>query len=203
MRFSYRSKHKKIDNKEINVTLEDALFSAKSMALMFGDEDYASKEDASTITKTWLISDASAEPGDDFFTINGKKVAVKSKAYYDANDNFIQTPSWGDNCEVAYVKAEVQVKDAITIEINADKFPGTYLVTGDTYVRSEDTGEDEFFQIVFSKVKVLSEVTLTMEAEGDPSTFSMNLKVLKPRTGPMMKLIKYDLAEAVVEEDGE
>lgn len=31
--------------------------------------------------------------------------------------------------------------------------------------------------------------------DGDPSTFSMNLKILKPRTGPMMKLIKYDLGE--------
>ena len=31
-----------------------------------------------------------------------------------------------------------------------------------------------------------------MEAEGDPSTFSMNLRVLRPKDGKMMQLVKYD-----------
>lgn len=67
-----------------------------------------------------------------------------------------------------------------------------------TYARSETTGKDEFFQFVIQKAKVLSEVTLTMEAEGDPSTFSMNLKVLRPADKQMMKLIKYTVPEATV-----
>lgn len=64
-----------------------------------------------------------------------------------------------------------------------------------TYARREDNGKDEFFQLVIPKAKITSENTLTMEAEGDPSTFSMNLKVLRPANGPMMKLIKYSLAD--------
>ena len=52
------------------------------------------------------------------------------------------------------------------------------------------------FQFIVPKAKMLSEVTLTMEAEGDPSTFSMNLKVLRPADGQMMKLIKYNLPVA-------
>ena len=32
-----------------------------------------------------------------------------------------------------------------------------------------------------------------MEAEGDPSTFSMNLKVLRPADKEMMKLVKYNI----------
>jgi hypothetical protein len=35
-----------------------------------------------------------------------------------------------------------------TIEISADKFPGTYKVVGDTFIRSKETGEDERFQFV-------------------------------------------------------
>ena len=54
------------------------------------------------------------------------------------------------------------------------------------------------FQFVIPKAKVLSEVTLTMEAEGDPSTFSMNLKVLRPADKQMMKLIKYTVPEAAI-----
>ena len=50
---------------------------------------------------------------------------------------------------------------------------------------------DEAFQFVINKAKLLSEVTLTMQAEGDPSTFSMTLNVLRDPDGNMMSLIKY------------
>ena len=79
------------------------------------------------------------------------------------------------------------------IEVSPNSFPGTYYITGDTYARSEKTGNDEFFQFIIPKAKVASENTITMEAEGDPSVFNLNLKVLRPATGPMMKLVKYDI----------
>lgn len=81
-----------------------------------------------------------------------------------------------------------------TISITPNNFPGVYYVVGDTYARSAITGDDEFFQFIIPKAKVQSENTLTMEAEGDPSVFSMNLRVLRPASGAMMKLVKYDLA---------
>lgn len=64
---------------------------------------------------------------------------------------------------------------------------------GDTTVRSYETGEDEFFQLIFPKAKILSENTLTMEADGDPSVFNMNMRLLRPSDGVMAKLVKYDL----------
>ena len=79
------------------------------------------------------------------------------------------------------------------IEISANSFPGTYYVTGDTYARSEASGIDEFFQFIIQKAKVQSENTITLEAEGDPSVFNMNLRVMRPADGKMMKLVKYDL----------
>ena len=75
------------------------------------------------------------------------------------------------------------------------KTPGTYYVSGDTFARSEDTGKDEFFQFIIPKAKMLSDVTLTLEAEGDPSTFSMQMKVLRPKDGVMMKLVQYNMTE--------
>ena len=33
--------------------------------------------------------------------------------------------------------------------------------------------------------------TITMQAEGDPSTFSMTMKVLRPSDGVMMRLTAY------------
>ena len=79
-----------------------------------------------------------------------------------------------------------------TIEISANSFPGTYYVTGDTFARSEASGEDEFFQFIIPKAKVNAENTITLEAEGDPSVFNLSLKVLRPADGVMMKLVQYD-----------
>lgn len=80
-----------------------------------------------------------------------------------------------------------------TITISGDSFPGTYYVVGDTYARSDVDGSDQFFQFIIPKAKVTSENTITLEAEGDPSTFSMSLTVLRSETGEMMQLVQYDL----------
>ena len=80
-----------------------------------------------------------------------------------------------------------------TIVVSGDTFPGTYYVTGDTYSRSDVDGSDQFFQFIIPKAKMTAENTITLEAEGDPSTFSMNLTVLRPEDGEMMKLVQYDL----------
>lgn len=37
-------------------------------------------------------------------------------------------------------------------------------------MRSQETDKDEAFQFVIERAKVLSDVTITLEAEGDPST---------------------------------
>ena len=82
-----------------------------------------------------------------------------------------------------------------TITISGDSFPGTYYIQGDTYSRSDVTGKDQFFQFIIPKAKMTSENTITLEAEGDPATFNMNLTVLRPESGEMMKLVQYDLED--------
>ena len=88
---------------------------------------------------------------------------------------------------------------AVEVTISPDTFPGTYRVVGDTFIRSQATGKDEAFQFVIGKAKVQSEVTITLEAEGDPSTFEMTLNVLRSEGdhgNEMMKLIRYGAAAA-------
>lgn len=53
------------------------------------------------------------------------------------------------------------------------------------------------FQFIILRAKVTSENTITLEAEGDPSVFNLNLRVLRGDNGQMMKLVKYDLTESV------
>ena len=191
--------------KEINVTLEDALFSAKSMAIMFGDgavKDSSSLQQGK-ILKTWAVDLASVPNPTDTF-VYGKTNIPFSKLtnvkYYGANtsesnENKIEAASLSDSNRAAFMTAEVSASEVGVIEVSANSFPGTYYVTGDTYARSETTGEDEFFQFIIQKAKVQSENTITLEAEGDPSVFNMSLKVLRPKDGIMMKLVKYNIDE--------
>ena len=87
---------------------------------------------------------------------------------------------------------------AVEVTISPDTFPGTYKVVGDTFMRSEKTGKDEPFQFVINKAKVQSNVTITLQAEGDPSTFEMTLNVLRSTNdageNEMMKLVRYNVS---------
>jgi hypothetical protein len=179
--------------KEITVTLEDALFSAKSMALMYGVDPTTSdfNQTLTKLKKTVALNQVengkvSTQAGEITIPSTGAK-------FYDANGKEVTGATLTDPKEAVYCTFDLTIENATEITISSDKFPGTYYITGDTYARSETTGKDELFQFIIPKAKMQSEVTLTMEAEGDPSTFSMNLKVLRPASGDMMKLVKYSL----------
>lgn len=172
--------------KEITVTLEDALYSAKSLAITFGDKE-AKIGTGATITKTLWKENMESDNKSAY--INGVKVTFGSDVkYYTAEGKD------GDADNYAYVTGTITTGSSVTVNVDANGFPGTYYITGDTYARSETTGKDEFFQFILPKAKVLAESnTITLEAEGDPTVFSMNLKVLRPKDGAMMKLVQYDL----------
>jgi hypothetical protein len=214
--------------KEITVSLEDALFSAKSMSLMFGDGETPS-EVTGAVTRTtvmratdgvdffvadmvgesggairkniWLGAVPQGQEGESFDNVKAKLGTVK---LYDEKSAEIVTITKSEDWtskESTYAGQKVFVTYTLnaksrTINISGDSFPGTYYVTGDTYARSDVTGEDQFFQFIIPKAKVTSENTITLEAEGDPSVFNMSLTVLRPDDGIMMKLVQYTLATA-------
>lgn len=114
-----------------------------------------------------------------------------------ADDKAYTLKKEGENDVVAKIRlfwedeTTAEAQNATELVISPDRYPGTYRVVGDSLIRSEKTGADEAFQFVINKAKMLSEVTLTMQAEGDPSTFNMTLNVLRDEDGNMMSLIKY------------
>ena len=219
--------------KEITVTIEDALFSPKSMAIMLGDGT-VTKESSKDIDRVAVIRLDKDGKVPDYFVadvydaVNGsarKKIYIggsttptgmiayssdlltlktavsESGAVLDSTLTIEELQAaWaastspyaahaGEKIFITYsVKATAK-----TIVISGDSFPGTYYVTGDTYSRSDVDGRDQFFQFIIPKAKMTAENTITLEAEGDPSTFSMNLTVLRPEDGEMMKLVQYDL----------
>ena len=110
-------------------------------------------------------------------------------------------PAVGDHIRIFWeeeLKGAVSENEtAVEVTISPDTFPGTYRIVGDTFMRSEKTGKDEAFQFVINKAKVQSNVTLTLQAEGDPTTFEMTLNVLRSTNdageNEMMKLVRYSI----------
>lgn len=194
--------------KEINVNLTDALFSPASMAIMFGGKDGVGTEDNTEITKVAMtrILSTAADSTVEMDTAEGRKtvkvLANEGSAYNtgitkvtDADGVDVPASEFGSKTagDKFFVHYKVTPTSKKVININADTFPGTYYITGDTFCRSDVTGEDDFFQFIIPKAKMSPENTITLEAEGDPSVFNLNLTVLRPESGPMMQLVQYNL----------
>lgn len=163
--------------KEITVTLEDALYSPASMAIMFGDakDGAPTVGDVTSVTKLEKVSSVAASE------------LSESDKYFDAEMKPLESSEGA-----VYVERTISVTGK-QIEVNADTFPGTYRLVGDTYARNRDTGKDEYFQFEIPQAKMSSENTITLEAEGDPSVFNMTMRVLRPKNGAMMKLTQYTI----------
>ena len=124
------------------------------------------------------------------------------------NEETLPTP--GDHIRIFWedvVTPGTTDESAVEVTISPDTFPGTYRVVGDTFMRSEKTGKDEPFQFVINKAKVQSNVTITLQAEGDPSTFEMTLNVLRSTNdegqNEMMKLVRYNLESGTASGSGD
>lgn len=91
-----------------------------------------------------------------------------------------------------------------SIVVGANTFPGNYAVVGVTYARDQVTGDDHLFTFYVPNAKVGSEITLTMEAEGDPTVFSMNLRALRASAtdDTMVALIPYESVYTPTEGQG-
>lgn len=160
-------------NKEINITLTDALFTMQSLAVMTG----AAVKEASSGGKVnvryneELIAAASMtlkhEPVGEVKWIdltNGKRGKITSAAKV-VELTGMTGVSAGDRVRFFYdVETDGSTdKTCYEVTISAANFPGTYRIFGDTLVRNRN-GKDAPYQFIVNRAKVNSEVTFTMEA---------------------------------------
>ena len=207
-------------NKELTIELTDALFSAKSLGIMFGGT-MTVNGNKQEVLKTLKASDINYEDASFVsFELRGQKyyIAQESVTTFGyvgnsavptavASPNF-ETKNFDfatfDLLDCALTKTaptisggEISgsiIKNGVEINIGAEFGDNTYYITGDTYARNYQSGKDEFLQFIIPKGKVSAEdVSLTMEADGDPAEFAMTVNCLKASDGSMVKLVKYEL----------
>jgi len=185
-------------NKEIKVTIEDALYSPKSMGLMFGGAgaDGVWNTTPATITKAAKFkATATGSAGVpaliDFgnLTITGTSPSVKF--YDEAGAVVTGTSVVAGSTYIALLTTTATA--SATLVITPDGFPGVFKLVGDTFARSRNTGKDEFFQFIIHRAKMSAAQTITLQSDGDPSVFNFDLKVLRPEDNKMMELIQYTI----------
>jgi hypothetical protein len=66
-----------------------------------------------------------------------------------------------------------------SVLITTDSFADNYCVVGTTFAREQSSGDDRLFTFFVPNAKVGTDLTLSMEADGDPTVFSMTLNVLR------------------------
>lgn len=79
------------------------------------------------------------------------------------------------------------------IYVEQGVFPGMYKIVAETYIRARDTGEDQRVQITLPLCKIKSDQTLTLQADGDPTTFNLDVEVATPQNGVPMEITFYEV----------
>lgn len=184
-------------NKEIMITLQDALLSPKSLEFMTGANGTAHagtknirKAEVLTLGSTKKFSTKYAAAGSSVYIIDTQETLTTTNGIYTSTAG-----ASGQIVRVGYNVVSVS-NSVYEVVIKPDSFPGTYAIVGDTFIRNKTTGVDEGFQFIVPKAKLGTDVTFTMEAEGDPTVFDMSVTVLKANNGSMMSLVKYDIGDA-------
>ena len=147
-------------------------------------------------SRTQIVDETHETPATGVALTGDKSIIFKNPSMLSADTETVI----GDHIRIFWDEEITSVRTdetAIEVTISPDTFPGTYKVVGDTFMRAQETGADEPFQFIINKAKVNSSVTITLQAEGDPSTFSMTLDVLRSTNeageNEMMKLVRYNL----------
>ena len=200
-------------NKEITLQLQDALYTPASMSAIFGS--YEGNDFRKGVKEAKSIDRMERTTANRSFIVPaGNQNGTPSEADRTAQAVYIDVNTmepFQDGTPIAEGEEFIKWTRSIAyegeslgkvIEISADKFPGTYRVVGDTWTRSKETGEDQRFQFIIPQAKMTSDQTITLEADGEPVVFDMNLTVLRPNDGVMVKFVQYDVVENEEENDG-
>ena len=197
-------------DKDVTFNCEDCMISPTALSLLLGStlvtgvakvpvvEILTSASDALTLSATPLSGDAT-RPLTIYSTSDRSTPeteytlgSISNPNEYTIAARVVSLPSTtadGDIFLVSYYKNSTALNKQVTI--TSDQFAGTFKLTGYTLFRNESDGKDYPARITIPKAKLLSPITLTQAASGDPSIFPWKFIVLKSTTSSTMVI--YDI----------
>lgn len=196
--------------KEVVLTLQDALFSPKSLGLMFGGQ-FQTVGGKQLIMRSEFVTVQETIPKNQQIDLIDLKQKTNYQTYYvgpQGNKYYKTSPKFftadgvrvdGSNIKEDLTRGTTLLcsydlsLEGMVLDVNANSFPGTYCIMGTSHTRNQESGKDESFDFIIPKAKIQTETNLTLEADGDPTVFDMNIKVLRQKDGKMLQLIKHSL----------
>lgn len=155
---------------------------------------------------TWAVDDkiTTVEKNDDY---ESKKAKGKLWAYVNPSTmRPYDDDYWFHQGEPYLIKSLTIAEEgkrlkANKITVKANEWPGMYMMIGETWVKNRDTGVNERMQIKIPFCKVRSNNTLTLEAEGSPVVFNLDLEVAQPRVGNLMEITMYEVSTKMLQDE--
>jgi len=210
-------------DKEISMSVQDALLSPKSFQLLSGnavtvgtqkiyirqDTVWATdSEDETIMVDKGALYPLTASAGGAITLAFTPNEAASDILVYEATDDggtvlaagtlsgkVLTNVAWANKKVIAYYS--VNQTSVQTYLITSSNFPSSYRLVGDTVIRNARTGKDEAFQLVVNNAKIKSEFKFEFKSDGDPSVFDMNLDVLKESSSDKMVTMSQYVNNAV------
>jgi hypothetical protein len=190
--------------KDITMTMEDALISKESLAVLTGSK--FAKAAKIVHKKEVIVVDA-----DKKITLAKAPIASQKSFFYKSTDGTSMdekleiTPASASNIidlkDVTSVAAGDQIiadyyytapNTTQSLTVNSNVFPGTYMLEGTTIWKNE-AGQDVEALYTIPKLKIQPGFTIGMASSGDPQPFTFTADVLKDNKSTSMVII--DLLE--------
>lgn len=183
--------------KELTLTLQDALFSMKSLALFLGgkineEEQIIKKTDEFIATTSILPNKSGGSSWDSVYKdISGNTYSKKNPKFFNEFGKEVKELEIGKKFFCTY---DIEFPSTV-INIDSSFTEKKYCILGETYIRSELTGRDEPFYFIIPKAQLTSNISLALENE-EPSVFDAKIDVLKSSKYPLMKLVKQSESDS-------
>lgn len=188
-------------NREVKITLQDAIFDNKALAMLTGNDLL---EGAKEVSRTDILTTVnekvtlSATPVGTPFVFevepDGTIGAEITGITVSGKDITLTGLSDGEKVAVYYIVTTDAT--AKTLKVTSDAFGKTYRVVLDCLVRDEHTKKDFAAQINIPNAKFEDNFNLSLAVDGDPAVLDLNLEALKdPLSTDMWTMTIYDSDE--------
>ena len=193
-------------NREATMTLQDAIFDNKAMAMLTGNQvtegikeidsfHEAFVSEAGTIVlpkvQTSIVSvfllDADGITNK---TLLSAVASAPTIAQYSINTQTLTFHADNKGKRVRVYYKTNTAADAKTVKVTSDKFGGTFRLVVDVLIKDESTSQDFFGQFIVPRAKIEDDFSFNFSPDGDPSVLDIPIEILKdPASTTMWELV--------------
>ena len=178
-------------NREARVTIQDAIFDNKALAMLTGNEIKPAQKRDRVFSEEIVATEGQFTLSDLAFTGSVTYSVDGEEATGSATSGVVTVEDLPAGSRV--IASWTKQVDSQAITVTAKDFAGTYKLVLDVVVRDLETGKDFYGQFIAPKVQVENEFTFSFSPDGDPSVMDIPIEILKDTNSSLMyELVLYD-----------